>query len=54
MADEGEDVEKVEHSSTVGGISSWYNHSEDRAIPLLGIYPQDAPTYNKDNAQLCS
>jgi hypothetical protein len=21
---------------------------EDRAIPLLGIYPKDAPTYNKD------
>jgi hypothetical protein len=24
---------------------------EDRAIPLLGIYPKDAPTYNKD---MCS
>jgi hypothetical protein len=22
--------------------------SEDPAIPLLGIYPEDAPTYNKD------
>jgi hypothetical protein len=22
--------------------------SEDAAIPLLGIYPKDAPTYNKD------
>ena len=21
---------------------------EDPAIPLLGIYPKDAPTYNKD------
>jgi hypothetical protein len=21
---------------------------EDPAIPLLGIYPEDAPTYNKD------
>jgi hypothetical protein len=21
---------------------------EDQAIPLLGIYPKDAPTYNKD------
>jgi hypothetical protein len=21
---------------------------EDTAIPLLGIYPKDAPTYNKD------
>jgi hypothetical protein len=28
---------------------------EDPAIPLLGIYPKDAPTYNKDtNAPLCS
>ena len=25
--------------------------SEDPAIPLLGIYPKDAPTYNKD---ICS
>jgi hypothetical protein len=23
----GEDVEKDEHSSTAGGIASWYNHS---------------------------
>ena len=22
--------------------------SEDKAIPLLGIYPKDVPTYNKD------
>jgi len=22
--------------------------SEDPTIPLLGIYPKDAPTYNKD------
>jgi hypothetical protein len=22
--------------------------AEDPAIPLLGIYPEDAPTYNKD------
>jgi hypothetical protein len=21
---------------------------EDRSIPFLGIYPEDAPTYNKD------
>jgi hypothetical protein len=26
-ADAGEDVEKEEHSSTVGGIASCYNHS---------------------------
>jgi len=60
----GKDVEKEEHSSIVGGIANWYNHSgnqykgsskkldivlpEDPAIPLLGIYPKDAPTYNMD------
>ena len=62
-ADAGEDVEKEKHSSIAGGIASWYNHSgnhwqflrkldiillEDPAISLLGIYPEDAPTYNKD------
>jgi hypothetical protein len=26
-ADAGEDVEKEEHSSIVGGIANWYNHS---------------------------
>jgi hypothetical protein len=26
-ADAGKDVEKEEHSSIVGGIASWYNHS---------------------------
>jgi hypothetical protein len=26
-ADAGEDVEKEGHSSIVGGIASWYNHS---------------------------
>jgi hypothetical protein len=26
-AEAGEDVEKEEHSSIVGGIASWYNHS---------------------------
>ena len=55
----GKDVEKEEHFSIAGGISSWYNHSaksvwwflrkldivlpEDPAIPVLGIYPKDAP-----------
>jgi hypothetical protein len=63
-ADAGEDVEKDEHSSIAGEIASWHNHSgnqfrqflrkldivllEDPAIPLLGIYPEDAPTGNKD------
>ena len=56
------DVEKKEHSFIVG-IASWYNPleislmvpqkfdivlPEDPAIPLLGIYPNDVPTYNKD------
>jgi hypothetical protein len=54
-------VDKEEHSSIVGGIASLYNHSvnqsrgssenwsqEDSAIPLLGIYPEDVPTGNKD------
>ena len=26
-ADASKDVEKEEHSSTAGGIASWYNHS---------------------------
>ena len=63
-ADAGEDVEKEIHSSIVGGIASLYNHSgnqsggssekldivlsEDPAIPLLGIYPEDFPTGKKD------
>ena len=63
-ADAGEDVKKEEHSSIAGGIASWYNHSGnqsggsseklnivlpvDPAIPLLGIYPEDVPTGNKD------
>jgi hypothetical protein len=60
----GEDVEKEEHSSIVGGIASWYNHSgnesgassekldivlpDDPAIPLLGIYPENVLTGKKD------
>jgi hypothetical protein len=63
-ADAGKDVEKEEHSFIAGGIGSWYNHSgnqfcassenldivlpKDPAIPLLGIYPEDALTCNKD------
>jgi len=30
-ADAGEDVQKEEHSSIVGGISSWYNHSGNQS-----------------------
>ena len=26
--------------------------SEDPAIPLLGIYPKDAPIYNKDTCSI--
>jgi hypothetical protein len=60
-ADAGKDMEKEEHSSIVGEIASMYNHSgnqfcrkldivlpEDPAIPLLGIYPEDVPTCNKN------
>ena len=56
------DMEKEEHSSIVDEIASWYNHSanlwfvrkldivlpEDPALPLLGIYSKDSPTYSKD------
>jgi hypothetical protein len=68
--DAGKDVEKEKHFSIVGGIANWWklsgNHSgnssenwiivllEDPDRPLLGIYPKDAPTYNKDTAPLCS
>jgi hypothetical protein len=62
-ADAGEDVEKEEHSSIAGGTASWYNQSgnqsgfhrkldivlpEGLAIPLLGTYPEFAPTCTKD------
>ena len=61
-ADVGKDVEKKEHFYISGGIARWYNHSgnqwflrklgiilpEDPAIPLLDIYPKDAPTRDKD------
>jgi hypothetical protein len=62
-AEADEDVEKEEHFSIAGGIASLYNHSgshlafprklglalsEDPAIPLLGIYPEEVPTGNKD------
>jgi hypothetical protein len=29
--DAGEDVEKEEHSSIVGGIAIWYNHSGNQS-----------------------
>ena len=65
--DAGQDIEKEVHSPIAGGIATWYNHSgiqydvfsekleivlpEYPAIPLLCIYPEDAPTCNKD---ICS
>jgi hypothetical protein len=63
IADAGEDVEKEEHSSIAGKIATWYTTlkislrflrklgivlPDDPAIPLLGIYPEDAPTCNKE------
>ena len=54
----GRDYGKEKHSSIAGGIANWDNHSgnhwwflrkleialpKDPAIPLLGIYPRDAP-----------
>jgi hypothetical protein len=62
-ADAGKDVEKEEHSSIVSGIASGTTTLkisfavpqkiglEDPAIPLLGIYPEDALTCNKN---ICS
>jgi hypothetical protein len=61
-ADAVEEVEKEEHSSIAGGIASlylwksvwWFLRKldivllEDPAIPLLGIYPEDVPTGNRD------
>ena len=69
-ADAGEDVEKEEHSSIAGGIASLYNYSGnqsggslkkldivllvDPAIPLLGIYPEEVPTGNKNTCSTMS
>jgi hypothetical protein len=67
-ADAGEDVEKEEHSSTAGGIASWYNHSGNQSgcssenrtyyywrIQLyLDLYPEDAPTAPTCNKDTCS
>jgi len=61
--DAGENVEKEQHSSIAGEVANWYNNCgnqsggssenwtvlpKDPAIPLLGIYPKNAPIYNKD------
>jgi hypothetical protein len=59
-ADAGEAVKKEEHFSNGSAIEPSTNTleislaisqkfgPEDPAIPLLGIYPEDAPTCNKD------
>ena len=63
-ADAGEDMEKEEHCSISSGIARWSKPlwksvwwflrkldivlPEYPAIPFLGIYPEDAPTCNKD------
>jgi hypothetical protein len=59
--------EEEEHSSIAGGIANWYNHwksvwwflrkfnivvMEDPSIPLLGIYPEDATTCNKNTCSI--
>ena len=63
----GEDAEKEEHTSTAGGNANFVQPlwksvwrllkkmgmslPHDPAIPLLGIYPKEAHSYNKD---ICS
>jgi hypothetical protein len=67
-ADVGEDKEKEEHSSLAGGICKlvqplwesvwWFLRKlgivlpNDPALPFLGIYPKDSPTYNKDTCSI--
>ena len=58
-----------EYSGACVLIASWFNHSadqfgflrklnivlpEDPAIPLLGIYPEDSPSCNKDTCSTMS
>jgi hypothetical protein len=68
--DAGKDVEKEEHSSTVGWIASWFNFignqsgvssekldivlPEDPALPLLGIYQKILQHITRTHAPLCS
>jgi hypothetical protein len=47
-ADAGEDVEKEEHSSSIGGIESWYNHYENQ----FGSSSENRTLYNL-RIQLC-
>jgi hypothetical protein len=69
-ADAGENVEKELHSSIVGGIASWYNHSgksvwqflrkldvtlpEETAIQLLGYIQNILQYITRTHAPLCS
>jgi hypothetical protein len=62
IADAVKVVNQIEHASIAGGIASWYTLEiclaipqkidivllEDPALPLLGIYPENGPTCNKD------
>jgi hypothetical protein len=61
-ADAAKDVKKEEYSSIAGGIASfplwkeisWFLRKleivlpDDPAIPLLGVFPEDVPTGNKN------
>jgi hypothetical protein len=60
-ADAGEDMEKEEHSSIGGGITSWYNHSGNQSsccsenwiylrtqLYSWAYTQKNAPTYSKD------
>jgi hypothetical protein len=60
-ADAGEDVEKEEHCSIVGGIASLNNHSGNQSggslevIALLGIYTQKMfQPVRRTHTPLCS
>lgn len=66
----GEDVEKREHSYTVGGNVNWYGRygeqygeslsklgskqPYDPAIPSLGIYPEKGKNSNSNRYMQCS
>jgi hypothetical protein len=60
IKENGNNVEKEEYYSISDEIANWYNHSgkdsggtseidqpKDPDIPLLGIYPTDAPPLHK-------
>ena len=45
-ADAGEDAEKEEHSSTVGGVVSWYNHSGNQSGQKIEHSTTLRPSYS--------